>query len=130
MPIHLQIRPIWSSGPDLLFRNIRSARSTMTTHRRHFWRLFLNNGRDFNLPLTADNTSTPNVNAYSPGGVIAVSISANLAPPSPTQPNTNISNSSSWSADSQHGLSPPQLPRIPQPAMIIEEGLSVFQVDW
>eukprot|EP00956_Cyclotella_meneghiniana_P027092 scaffold60014_cov74-Cyclotella_meneghiniana.AAC.3 len=53
-------------------------------------------GRDFNLPFVADDTSIPNANAYSPGGVIAASISADF---------TNISNSSisvgrfsTWSA--------------------------------
>ena len=96
------------------------------THRRHFWPLFLNNGCDFNLPPpTADDTSTPNVNAYSP--VIAASTSADFAPPSPTPPDTNMIRPS-WPAASHQIQPPPQLPSIPQPAMIMEERLNVFQV--
>ena len=64
------------------------------TDRPHFWSLFLNNSRDFNLPLAADNTSTPNVNADSPRGVIAASASADFATPSRTRPNSIISDSS------------------------------------
>eukprot|EP00956_Cyclotella_meneghiniana_P027545 scaffold62003_cov36-Cyclotella_meneghiniana.AAC.1 len=75
-------------------------------------------------PPTADGTSTPNVNAYSP--VIAASTSADFAPPSPTPPDTNMIRPF-WPAASHQIQPPPQLPSIPQPAMIMEERLNLFQ---
>ena len=67
--------------------------TTATHHGGRSWP-YLPNYWELHLPPAATAPPGPNANIRYTAGVIAASASADFAPPSPTQPNTNIFNSS------------------------------------
>eukprot|EP00956_Cyclotella_meneghiniana_P011210 scaffold15759_cov81-Cyclotella_meneghiniana.AAC.1 len=64
------------------------------THHGGRNRPYLPNYWEFDLPPAVTTRPGPNAIIRYTAGVIAASASANFAPPSPTPPNTNISDSS------------------------------------
>ena len=78
----------WNGGSNLRSSNCGSNHDN--THHRHFYADIPPLLLQFIPPTPTNIIRTSNVNAISPGGVIAASASADFTPPSPTRPITNF----------------------------------------